>query len=69
MNKDLKAMVLHGYHDLATPYFESRYLLEQCVTGQSARDRLSFHTYVGGHMFYLNAKSREDLFRDVSAFY
>lgn len=69
MNPDLKALVVHGYHDLATAYFESRYLLEQCVTGQSSRDRLSFQTYVGGHMFYLNTKSREDLFRDAAAFY
>jgi carboxypeptidase C (cathepsin A) len=69
MNKDLKALVVHGYHDLATAYFESRYLLEQCVYGQSARERLSFQTYVGGHMFYLNAKSRGDLFRDAAAFY
>lgn len=69
MNQDLKALVVHGYHDMATAYFESRYLLEQCVTGQSARARLSFGTYVGGHMFYLNLKSREELFRDVAAFY
>jgi carboxypeptidase C (cathepsin A) len=33
MNTDLKALVVHGYHDLATAYFESRYLLEQCVIG------------------------------------
>lgn len=69
MNTDLKAMVVHGYHDLATAYFESRYLLEQCVSTQSARQRLSFGTYIGGHMFYLNTKSREELFRDAAAFY
>jgi carboxypeptidase C (cathepsin A) len=69
MNKDLKALVVHGYHDLATAYFECRYLLEQCVYSQNARQRLSFGTYVGGHMFYLNAKSRAELFRDVAAFF
>jgi carboxypeptidase C (cathepsin A) len=69
LNTDLKAMVVHGYHDLATAYFESRYLLEQCVTAQSARQRLSFGTYIGGHMFYLNTKSREELFRDAAAFF
>lgn len=69
MNSNLKATVVHGYHDLATAYFESRYLLEQCTSNQDARQRLSFHTYVGGHMFYTNTQSREALFRDVAAFY
>jgi carboxypeptidase C (cathepsin A) len=69
MNTDLKALVVHGYHDLSTPYFRSRYLLEQSVYGQSARQRLYFGVYPGGHMFYLNAESRAELFKDVAAFY
>ena len=69
MNTDLKALVVHGYHDLSTPYFRSRYLLEQSVYGKNARHRLSFGVYPGGHMFYLNADSRAELFKDVSAFY
>lgn len=69
LNGDLKALVVHGYHDLSTPYFRSRYLLEQSVYGQNARQRLLFGTYPGGHMFYLNAESRAELFKDVSAFY
>ena len=69
MNTDLKALVLHGYHDLSTPYFMSRYLLEQSVFGRNARQRLSFGVYPGGHMFYLNGASRAELFKDVSAFY
>jgi carboxypeptidase C (cathepsin A) len=69
LNSDLKALVVHGYHDLSTPYFRSRYLLEQSVVGASARQRLSFGVYPGGHMFYLNAASRAELFKDVAAFY
>lgn len=69
LNTDLKALVVHGYHDLSTPYFRSRYLLEQSVYGRNARQRLYFGTYPGGHMFYLNAASRAELFNDVSAFY
>ena len=69
MNTDLKALVVHGYHDLSTPYFRSRYLLEQSVYGKNARQRLYFGVYPGGHMFYLNAASRAELFKDVSAFY
>lgn len=69
LNGDLKALVVHGYHDLSTPYFRSRYLLEQSVYGSHARQRLSFGVYPGGHMFYLNADSRAELFKDVAAFY
>jgi carboxypeptidase C (cathepsin A) len=69
MNTDLKALVVHGYHDLSTPYFRSRYLLEQSVYGKNARQRLFFGAYPGGHMFYLNADSRAELFKDVVAFY
>jgi carboxypeptidase C (cathepsin A) len=69
LNTDLKALVVHGYHDLATPYFRSRYLLEQSVVGRSARQRLYFGAYPGGHMFYLSAASRAELFKDVAAFY
>jgi len=69
LNTDLKALVVHGYHDLSTPYFRSRYLLEQSVYGRNARQRLFFGTYPGGHMFYLKADSRAELFKDVAAFY
>jgi carboxypeptidase C (cathepsin A) len=69
LNTDLKALVVHGYHDLSTPYFRSRYLLEQSVFGKNARQRLYFGAYPGGHMFYLNSASRAELFKDVSAFY
>ena len=69
MNSDLEAMVVHGYHDLSTPYFRSRYLLEQSVFGKNARQRLYFGAYPGGHMFYLDPASRAEFFKDVSGFY
>lgn len=69
MNTDLKALVVHGYHDLSTPYFRSRYLLEQSVDGKDSRKRLYFGAYAGGHMFYVNPASRAEFFKDVAAFY
>jgi carboxypeptidase C (cathepsin A) len=68
-NTDLQALVVHGYHDLGANYFLSRYLLEQVVETPSARQRLTFHTYPGGHMFYLNKRSRAELAADVRRFY
>jgi carboxypeptidase C (cathepsin A) len=68
-NTDLKALVVHGYHDLGANYFTSRYLLDQSVLSPSARKRLLFHTYDGGHMFYFRKDSRAALARDVRSFF
>ncbi|MCU0922894.1 MAG: hypothetical protein MUF16_21670 [Burkholderiaceae bacterium] len=68
-NTDLKALVVHGYQDLGANYFLSRYLLEQVVRTPAARQRLAFHTYTGGHMFYLRRDSRAELDRDVRSFF
>jgi carboxypeptidase C (cathepsin A) len=68
-NTDLKALVVHGYQDLGANYFLSRYVLEQALVTPSARQRLTFHTYPGGHMFYLNKRSRAELAADVRKFF
>jgi carboxypeptidase C (cathepsin A) len=68
-NQDLKALVAHGYHDLNTNYFMSRFVLEQSVFAESARKRLYFGTYPGGHMFYLRSASRAEFTADVRKFF
>lgn len=68
-NTDLKALVLHGYHDMGANYFLSRYVLEQSVRSPDARKRLSFGTYPGGHMFYLRKDSRAEMTADVRGFF
>jgi carboxypeptidase C (cathepsin A) len=68
-NTDLKALVVHGYHDMTTNYLMSRYVLEQATRAPGARKRLFFGTYAGGHMFYLRAKSRAELATDVRGFF
>jgi carboxypeptidase C (cathepsin A) len=68
-NTDLKALVVHGWHDLNTNYLLSRYVLEQATRAPSARKRLFFGTYAGGHMFYLRAESRAELAADVRGFF
>jgi carboxypeptidase C (cathepsin A) len=68
-NHDLKALVVHGYHDLVTNYFLTRYVLEQSVLGRDARKRLFFGVYEGGHMFYLRSASRAEFTRDVRGFF
>jgi carboxypeptidase C (cathepsin A) len=68
-NHDLKALVVHGYHDLVTNYFLTRYVLEQSVLGPEARKRLFFGNYDGGHMFYLRSASRSEFTSDVRGFF
>lgn len=68
-NHELKALVVHGYHDLVTNYFLTRYVLEQSVLGPDARKRLFFGTYDGGHMFYLRSASRAEFAKDVRGFF
>jgi carboxypeptidase C (cathepsin A) len=68
-NTDLKALVVHGYHDLSTNYFLSRYVLDQATQAPDARKRLFFETYPGGHMFYLRTKSRAEMTADVRRFF
>lgn len=45
-------------HDLATPYFRTRYMIEQSTVTPEARERLFFGVYPGGHIFYLQKVSR-----------
>jgi carboxypeptidase C (cathepsin A) len=68
-NTDLKVLVVHGTYDLVTPYFLSRYALEQATRAKGARERLYFGTYPGGHMFYLRKGSRAEFAADVRGFF
>lgn len=68
-NTDLRALVVHGMHDLATPYFRTKYVLEQSLVTPEARKRLFFGVYPGGHMFYLQKASRAEFAADVREFY
>lgn len=69
INPDLRLLVVHGIHDVVTPYFKTRYVLEQTIRDEAARARLEFRNYVGGHMFYMFLDSRKALFDDIQAFY
>lgn len=68
-NPDLRVLVVHGMHDLSTPYFRTKYVLEQSLVNPEARKRLFFGVYAGGHMFYLQKASRAEFASDVRKFY
>jgi carboxypeptidase C (cathepsin A) len=55
--------VTHGLHDLVTPYFATRMMLDHRVAVPRLQARIRFETFPGGHMFYARDASRR-AFRD-----
>jgi carboxypeptidase C (cathepsin A) len=68
VNPRLRALIAHGYTDLVTPYFASRYLVDQLPPLPGAVP-IEVKTYPGGHMLYTRADSRRALRDDVAALY
>ena len=64
-----KIFIANGRYDLVTPYFSSRWLVDQLAIPQAARDAMQIKVYDGGHMMYLRAKSRDALAADVAALF
>lgn len=67
LNPDLRVIVAHGWTDLATPYFESKLILDQFP--DFGADRVRLLKYPGGHMFYSRDESRAVFRRDVQPLY
>lgn len=59
MNPAMKLCVVHGVYDLITPYFDSKYLLEQLAQGSPMAKDVDLKLYEGGHMFYMWQESRK----------
>jgi carboxypeptidase C (cathepsin A) len=68
LDPKLKVLIVHGYDDLACPYFQSEMVLDQIPT-MGAPDRLKIRVYPGGHMFYARPDSQAALRNDVMALY
>ena len=69
LNDRLQVLVVHGYHDLITPYLASRYLIDQTVIDPDGRSRVRFANYFGGHMFYFHDESLRAFHADVAALF
>jgi carboxypeptidase C (cathepsin A) len=69
LNPKLKVLVAHGYFDLATPYFASKYVVERLEFDETISPNLRLSVYPGGHMFFTHADARRQFYRDVKALY
>ena len=61
-------LVAHGRTDLVTPYFASRYLLDQLPQLAGAVP-IRLAVYAGGHMMYTVPESRRELARNAAQLY
>jgi carboxypeptidase C (cathepsin A) len=64
LDPSLRVLVAHGLTDQVTPYFASKLLIDQ-VPPMGNPDRLRLKVYGGGHMLYLDDKSRAGLREDA----
>lgn len=60
----LRVLVAHGLTDQVTPYFASKLLLDQ-IPVMGSPERLQLKVYGGGHMIYMQDKSRAALREDA----
>ena len=65
LNPGLRVLSLNGFHDLATPYFQT--MLDLARLGPTPR--ISIRNYEGGHMTYLDDGSRVRQKADLRSFY
>ncbi|HEX4583406.1 MAG TPA: peptidase S10 [Burkholderiaceae bacterium] len=68
LNPGLKALLLNGYFDLATPIFATEYTVAHLGLPASLRDHVQMKYYEAGHMMYINPPSLHQMKSDLAAF-
>jgi carboxypeptidase C (cathepsin A) len=64
-----RVLIVGGRFDLVTPYFASRWLIDQLPLPAATRAGISLRVYDGGHMMYMRPQSRTALARDAAILY
>ncbi|MBV9201663.1 MAG: septum formation initiator [Alphaproteobacteria bacterium] len=65
----MKVLIASGRYDLVTPYFSSRWLVDQLEIPEATRSAIQLRVYDGGHMLYMRPASRALLARDAAEVY
>ena len=68
LNPHMKIFLCHGYHDLVTPYYASKRLVNQMRLMPEQQKNIIIKNYGGGHMFYSWKASRENFKKDIEQF-
>jgi carboxypeptidase C (cathepsin A) len=64
-----RVLIVNGRYDLVTPYFASRWLVDQLEVPAAIRRGIRLRVYDGGHMVYMRPQSRSLLARDAAELY
>lgn len=63
-----RLLIAHGTSDMVTPYGMTRYVLDH-IPPIGTPNRAQLKLYRGGHMFYIDPRSRKAFSTDAAAFY
>jgi len=67
-NPFLKVLVMEGYYDLATPYYQAEYTMHELMLPPAYRSNITYERYWSGHMVYLEQKAHAKLQKDWDNF-
>jgi carboxypeptidase C (cathepsin A) len=67
-NPQLKVMLLGGYFDLATPFYEGWYEMHHLQIPASLTGNIEYRYYRSGHMVYAHEESLKKMHDDVAGF-
>ena len=68
-NPHLRVIEVHGYYDMATPFFGAESDLDHLELDPALRGNLRIIQYESGHMIYIEPESRRRLSKDLKNFY
>ncbi|WP_322045247.1 S10 family serine carboxypeptidase-like protein [Paraburkholderia sp. J67] len=69
LNPQLKVLSENGYHDLATPFFNTEKQLARLQTVSGLNANLQVNFFQGGHMIYLDNVARPKMKSDLVKYY
>ena len=69
LNPKLRVLAENGFHDLATPFFNTEKQLARLQTVKGFNPKLQVNFFQGGHMIYLDDVARPQMKRDLKTFY
>ncbi|QCP52721.1 peptidase S10 [Trinickia violacea] len=69
LNPQLKVLSENGFHDLATPFFNTEKQLARLQTVPSLNPNLQVSFHQGGHMIYLDDVARPQMKRDLVSYF
>ncbi|CAB3800939.1 hypothetical protein LMG28688_05279 [Paraburkholderia caffeinitolerans] len=69
LNPQLKVLAENGYHDLATPFFNTEKQLARLQTVKGLAPDLQVNFFQGGHMIYLDDVARPKMKADLVSYY